>query len=438
MPEVGVIPPVQPNAAYKQAQLSARGFKSWVTRKAKECEEAANYLLKNPSKYAATQLDESFVDFKIRGAKLENAYLECVQVDNVGEEQRWEVALGELEQEFSHVRRHVMVSMEAYTGAMVPPQQQAPAGGAAHVGRFPINDTLRPPILSLNNSPVELRQWTEKLRSFFTSNTLATAPIPEQQSYVRQFIDSDLDVRLEIRLDDSIEIFGDNGVVSFIQEEFARRYPLFSRRLEYFRYQRQTGQSASNFVAKLVQLSFEADLQSLKTDEIQVFRVLTGIKEDQLLGKLLDLKEMTFANVQQKITQFEVNRASKASVSSNQAASGGQARQVTSGPSRPSTQQRSSASKSGPLTPADLKGKCGTCGSPKHMKKDCPSKDKALCLTCNKTGHWKSVCLAEFYKNRTGGAPGNSSKPSYSTAAGGGAQKVQQVSDDSYTKFQNE
>lgn len=429
------------SAAYLKAINSARAQKGWLTRKGNDLKQACQELQDNPSSFSSTQVDNAFDVYKHRMEKLEEAFATCVLEDNVGEYARWEKAYDNFALEMSQARGLVTKIM-ATAAAVIKPVYQAPVVNAgAPKLRNPINETLKPPVLSLGNSPIEFRHWSTKLQSFFSSNQLADATIPEQQAYVRQFIDADLEVRIQIQIDDTVEIFGQNGVLAVLEGEFKKRYPLFSRRLEYFRYSRQPGQAASNFVAKLVQLSFEADLTNLTTDQLQVYRVLTGIKEDQLLGKLLDLKEMNFDNVQKKITQWEVNRASKASVS-NRSESGASAsaatrvNQVSS--TRPQQNQSSRGQTGGCLSPADLRGKCACCGSPKHMKAACPSKDKALCSTCGKNGHWKSVCLRDFFAKQGqqgGGGQSRAGRPSPGTPA---ATRVASVSDASFTQFQQE
>ena len=109
-----------------------------------------------------------------------------------------------------------------------------------------VNDTLRPPTLTLQMTPVELCSWTRKFMSFFTTNQFNQASIPEQQAYVRQFIDPDLEVQIGMKIDDTTEIFGGQGTISYIEDEFALRYPLFSRRLDFFRYKRSKGQTANS------------------------------------------------------------------------------------------------------------------------------------------------------------------------------------------------
>lgn len=437
--------PPDADAVYEKAINLVRAQKGWLTRRGTDLLQACQDLADNPSKYTSTQVDEAFKLFKAKHTDLEEAIQAAIMADNVGEFERWEKDLDTAAGELSAGRDKVAGVMKNAAATLPPINQplQQQAGGQQQAFRPPINETLKPFVLSLSHSPVEFRHWGEKLRSFFTSNDLANVDLREQQAYVRQFMDADLEVRTRIQIDDTMTIFGNDSVVSILEGEFAKRYPLFSRRLEYFRYSRQPGQAASNFVARLVQLSFEADLAQLTTDQLQVYRVLTGIKEDQLLGKLLDLKEMTFDAVQKKITQYEVNKASKASVSDK---NGGSNTATTTrvnavGGARPKQQSPSTSGSGGCLSPADLRGKCGCCGSPKHMKAACPSKDKATCTTCGKNGHWKSVCLRDWFnkqQQQSGGSQARAGKSSNSGTPASYARVAAVSNDDSYTQFQQE
>ena len=77
----------------------------------------------------------------------------------------------------------------AATAAVVPRFQ-------AVSPRILVVDTLKPFVLSLQNTPVEFRQWKRKLDAFFSTSHLGLANTLDQQAYVRQFLNSDLDARI--------------------------------------------------------------------------------------------------------------------------------------------------------------------------------------------------------------------------------------------------
>ena len=423
---------------YEVAKRSARAHKGWLTRRGEDLRSAATYLRANNSKFAVTQVERCWAEYRAKYDDVENAVVKALDKDVLGEEAYWNRILGEISAEKRAATNEVQDAMMGAQQPVAPLQQQPPQQQGAPRSNY-LNDALKPPRLSLDSPPLELRQWCEKLQAFFASNGLERVTLLEQQSYVKSLIDDDLSVKVFVNVDDQTEVFGNDGVVKLIKDEFLLRYPLFSRRLEFFRYSRGQNQSPSNFVANLTLLGYEADLGKLSQDEIMVFRILTGVKDEQLLTKLLELKEPTFVNVKLKITNYESTKASKATFKDasrpSYAAAVNQVSSAAHG-ARPKTQTQGQP-KSGGLTPHDLKNKCGACGSPKHRKKDCERGAGAVCQKCGKTGHYKSVCLSDFFakqKASGGGASGHQQ----SAAQGATPNRVASVKDETFQQFQQE
>ena len=106
-------------------------------------------------------------------------------------------------------------------------------------------DSLKPFELSLTNNPVELRQWVRKFKYFYSQSNLGLATIVDQQAYVRQCIDADLDTSISVCLSDNTDIWSDDVMIALIEEVYLQKYPMFSRRLDYFWLTRQTGMTPS-------------------------------------------------------------------------------------------------------------------------------------------------------------------------------------------------
>jgi len=424
--------------ALAAATRSAKSYRGHLTAKLATATRAVELLDANHSAYASEQTQTTFAKAEVAFDQVVEAYLVCMEMDEDAQVQTWETKIQLLTTEMNTLRRKVDSAMNK---APIPlAQAQALPMVNPHQGRMFVNDTLRPPVLTLQNTPIELRSWILKFKSFFTSNQFNQATIPEQQAYVRQFIDPDLEVRIEMKIDAATEIFGDSGMISYIEDEFALRYPLFSRRLDFFRYKRSKGQTVSSFVAHLMQLSGEADLSSLTVDQLMVFRVITGVDEDHLLGKLLEMTEPSFEDVKKKISSWEVAKVAKKSC---REAKDGKASQVQQG--RGNSQQSSGrrqnqggkpsqgSSKGIEVTPESLKGKCTVCGTKKHATAQCEYKSKATCKTCNKDGHYASVCLGAYYKNKSSNSQavkkvqGRSRAPSPTDSADGDVHSVKVV-----------
>ena len=113
---------------------------------------------------------------------------------------------------------------------------------------------------------------------------------------------------------DSTPLHGVDSLIEFLEEVFEQRYPLFTLRLDFFRLTRSAGMQPSEYVAKMLQLSGEADISSLTTDHLLVYQTFTGINEDNLFAKLMELENPTFQDVSRKIASWEASKSAKHSV----------------------------------------------------------------------------------------------------------------------------
>ena len=57
---------------------------------------------------------------------------------------------------------------------------------------------------------------------------------------------------------------------ALLEKEFDSTWPMFNRRLDFFRFEQKEGQAFSDFVAKLELKAREADLQTLDEEEIMI------------------------------------------------------------------------------------------------------------------------------------------------------------------------
>ena len=92
------------------------------------------------------------------------AYFVCMEMDEDAQVQTWETKIQLLTTEMNSLRRKVNSAMNK---APIPlAQAQALPMVNPNQGRMFVNDTLRPPVLTLQNTPIELRSWILKLFHF--------------------------------------------------------------------------------------------------------------------------------------------------------------------------------------------------------------------------------------------------------------------------------
>lgn len=92
--------------------------------------------------------------------------------------------MAEIKSQVDNARKNTMDSLRLASTNVIAPLNQAPTSGG-QTSRKTINDTLKPAILSLDNSPIEWRQRVEKLKSFFSTNAIDQSQLHEQQMYVK-------------------------------------------------------------------------------------------------------------------------------------------------------------------------------------------------------------------------------------------------------------
>jgi len=241
-----------------------------------------------------------------------------------------------------------------------------------------VNDALKPPQLSLDTTPTELRSWISKWRAFYTTSHLDRQSLDVQQQYFLNFLDADLHLRLSAILDPAMPIFGDAGsCISHLREEFSRKYPLFTRRLEFFQFKQVTGQSFTDFKLKLQQKGLEADLSSLSVDELLTFRLISGTSDKALLTKFLRLEDPSLADIENTARAYEAANIALLGLS---------------GPAKAAAVSKGTRPKAS-VTLKDMKGRCLACGDRNHKFSECTKREKLFCEKCKKKFHSASVCL---------------------------------------------
>ena len=249
-----------------EAKLRARAVRGHLTRYRTSCSKAIENLKSNPSAWAKDAAEETFKKASDQYDALLPLYQECMLRDDPTEAASiiWESKVAEISLDMDILRTKlqeaVNVLLAKNTATTTAP---APVSTAS---RIRVVDTLKPFVLAISHTPVEFRDWKRKLGAFFSASHLALASLSDQQAYARQFLEPGLDARIATLLLDSTPITGTDSITSFLDEVFEQRYPLFTRRLEFFRLTRTAGMQPSEYIAKMLQLAGEADLASLTTD----------------------------------------------------------------------------------------------------------------------------------------------------------------------------
>ena len=365
-------------------KLQARSRKGKVTIAEKAFYKALDAFRKAPTAFASNECRVLFKTLSEKVDNYEDIIDQLIAADDPDAVQDWLHKQQDVQDVLDRARS---ILSEAY-GDLGPPAPAAPAAGPSTSTRV-IDDTIKPGQLSLQHRPIELRQWIRKVEAFVRINAIDAMAPSEQQSYCREFLDTDLDTRISLLLDDyTVACTDPNSIVALVVREFGIKYPLFERRMEYFRLTQSPGQSASNCLAKKVQLGFEADLSSLQSDDWNTFSFLAGLRDDKLLTKLLEMRNPSFDDIKARIASYEATKASRQACHSTVKA---QAQAV-------SNDHRSPGGKP-MVTPWSLNGLCSRCASNKHTSQNC-DRGPLVCRKCGKKGHSSPACLQDYFKSR--------------------------------------
>ena len=190
-----------------------------------------------------------------------------------------------------------------------------------------------------------------------------------------------------------------------IKEEFLKQYPLYTRRLDFFRAQHERGASFVDFAQKLQRMADEADLPALSVDQMMVFRYLTAVQNTELRKEFLKEKDLTKQKLLDIARQFEIsNNCVKAMNEKGASSSFVKARGGGKSSSKGKTNGRHDSDRQNEKTAAFLSfgkhisnlrksGRCVRCGKTwaENHKDHCRAGD-LTCGYCERNGHSAAAC----------------------------------------------
>ena len=119
-----------------------------------------------------------------------------------------------------------------------------------------IIDSLKPEKLTEGHNPVKFRSWASQWR-------LDVLGLEDQQQYFRVCIDPTLFDNISSSIDAQTPILSTGGCIDILMQEFNQIYPLATRKMAYFHFSQDQGESFSSFTRQLKKIGNEADLQNI-------------------------------------------------------------------------------------------------------------------------------------------------------------------------------
>ena len=353
------------------------GLKGHFTRARNAVNKLLDFIESNPSEQALRDLvqqrDRAFAAYK----KVEESLMKQQALEPT-KSKDYEDQLTEMEDIIGDLRERVLVAISQANTAPAHSAIEAPPNSSNNQRSMP-TDALKPFILKKDHNPVEFRSWVEKFKVYFQATNLGSSSTIEQQAYFKAYLDSWLVARVSPVITATTKIFDENGCVDILERDFKERYPLFVRRVEFFRSNQKQGQPFSEWFQKIRQMGEEADLQSISIDDLYLMRAIQGTTDTRLRESFLQEANLTVKTVEQIARAHEVARASVLALSPSAKAA--------------KTFQKKPGNKK-PIPP-ELRGKCLACGASlkSHKFQDCPVRQKRMeCRNCKKIGHLAKVC----------------------------------------------
>ena len=270
--------------------------------------------------------------------------------------------------------------------------------------RVKANDALKPFILTRDHTPVEMRTWLRKFKSYYSSSNMKFAPLADQQAYFRNCIDSYLDTRINgtVREDTPIYREGDDTIEITCEEiivnEFAARFPILTRRYLFFKSEQESNQLCSDWVASLRALEDEANLADMTTEQLYVMKIICGTKDAKLREKFLKEDKPTMDIINKIIGQHESITTSVKTITNQDVPV-----------NRVQNQNKSQGGRAGQslnnMTRQELikRGHCSKCGFPDCDRSRCRAANATCNYNgCNRKGHFWRMCIKHDLERQQG------------------------------------
>ena len=291
------------------------------------------------------------------------------------------------------------------------------------------NDSLKPKILTRDNTPVEFSMWSLRFKAYYTSSHMEILTLNEQQAYFYACIEPQLVSRIERKVTNATPVFtefakppgtvdkskdGSSGgsvarpksCMDYLSEEYIQIYPYYNRRLNYQKTSRPQGQSTSDWIQDMLRERDECNFATQTDDEAFVHRILTGLNDQALSKELMKRRELTISQLIAEVGLWESNKKCLQSTYSQKSAGATanvvSVKRANNKPTGSGNKQGSSQAQGKTNTqhnaPVQAGKKsdfqCYRCGQ-RDKDHNCKARD-ATCRNCTKVGHYAGMCKSKL------------------------------------------
>ena len=236
---------------------------------------------------------------------------------------------------------------------------------------------LRPDILQVSSTMTEFEAWKDAFESYFHASNMQLLAAEQQFAYLKNRLGPELRVRLKGTVPSSAsrqDCFG------ALDKVFAEKYPLFQRRLAWFKFCNKKDDPIKQTYYNLKEIADEADMDKMTIDDWHMFKVTYLYKDNaSMFHDLLKVENPTLQKVLEAGTAWEAAASSREAV-------------VPKAAYRVADADDSSGDEDTTPILAIQPGGCNHCAL-LHAANVCKAATKK-CFECSEIGHYGRVCKA--------------------------------------------
>ena len=247
-----------------------RSYKGWLTQAINNCLE----LVKLPTtaanaSFMVDRLDSALSELDERRAKVDKCLedMEAIEFDKEDTQDRkekekyYEDQRGDIAARCQSVVSKVsdvyskLKTVGENNGSNAP-APIASTSGATNISPIKVQDSLKPFVLSIENTPYEFLTWKKEFKAFYSASNLNQLSISGQQAFFKKHLDQSLLSVLDPLINSTTPIFDENNMPGLdscfhiLEKEFLLRYPLVTRRFEFFNQSQKKGQFFTEYFGK--------------------------------------------------------------------------------------------------------------------------------------------------------------------------------------------
>ncbi len=283
----------------------------------------------------------------------------------------------------------------------------AAAAPAAALGR--LVEALKPSLLTLDATPIEVRQWKRKLVTYLRRSGVPNwQDVSDQHSVFFGCMESAVEDRVmhHNRYKDRAAVLladpvpDGSSLVELLDEVYLEEVPLFNRRLKFFQMRQRTGEgeTVEQFIELLEVRAREAELHLMTQEVLIMFRCHTGVVEGGMLVEWRRLEMPSLLEMKWAMTRYTAGKAQKKALKKDRErdARATRAHNKDSGGGGGSGKKKRSLSWRRAVPP-EWRKLCLCSGTKGHMAAECSKRREDVnCDSCGPHGHTSKGCLTSY------------------------------------------